>query len=353
MKIFKYLLFLTLIFIIGASIYIATKDGKFQVEESLMMDAPKEIIFNEVNDYTTWKNWEPWAKEADDMIINYGEKTTGEGANYSWKSNELGEGEMLTTKANPHSNLQQDITFKTAFGESNSEIYWNFETQGDSTLVTWGMMGEQSFMDKVAFIFEDKSLPKMMQPMFKSGLNSLEEEIKIKMNSYSINVEGITQHGGGYYMYITTASKISQISDRMEKMINEVGNFMSSNNIEQVGKPFILYNEWNQDQGTAIYSAAYFTPSEVVTTSESSILNGFMPNQRTLKTTLNGDYKNLEEARDLAYAYLQKNGLKTDEDANSFEVYLTGPKDNANPAEWITNIYIPLEQTIAETESND
>ena len=213
------------------------------------------------------------------------------------------------------------------------------------------MIGEQSFMEKVAFIFQDESLAEMMQPKFAQGLKNLQEEIAVKMNSYSINVDGITQHGGGYYMYITTASKISQVTERMEKMISEVTNFMSSNNIEQLGKPFVLYNEWNEDQGTAIYSAAYFTPSEVITTAESSILNGFMPNQRTLKTTLKGDYENLKEAWDSAYAYLQNNGLRADEDAKAFEVYLIGPNDNANPAEWITNIYIPLEQVTAD--SND
>jgi len=351
MKIFKYLLFLILIFIIGASIYIATKDGKFQVEKQLMLEAPKEVVFDEVNDFTTWENWEPWSQETDDMIINYGEKTKGEGASYSWQSEEMGDGKMLTTKANPHNSIEQDITFITPFGESNSDVYWEFETQGDSTLVTWGMVGEQSFMEKAAFIFQDESLAEMMQPMFTQGLKNLQDEIAVKMNSYSINVDGITQHGGGYYMYITTASKISQITERIEKMISEVTNFMSTNNIEQLGKPFVLYNEWNEDQGTAIYSAAYFTPSEVITTAESSILNGFMPNQRTLKTTLKGDYENLKEAWDSAYAYLQNNGLKADEDAKAFEVYLIGPNDNANPAEWITNIYIPLEPVTAD--SND
>ena len=151
-------------------------------------------------------------------------------------------------------------------------------------------------------------------------------------------------------MYITTASKISQVSERMESMVSEVGNFMTTNNIEQVGKPFIIYNEWNEEQGTAIYSAAYFTPSEVITTSESNVLTGFMPNQRTLKTTLKGDYENLKEAWDSSYAYLQKNGLQADDEAKPFEVYITGPKDNANPAEWVTTLYIPLQRQIAETD---
>ena len=344
MKIFKYLFFLLLIFIIGASIYIATKDGKFQVEHKQVIAAPQEVTFNEVNDFTTWKTWEPWSAEAEDMIINYGEKTSGEGASYSWSSEDMGEGSITTVKSNPHTSIDQNITFKTPFGDSDSEIYWEFQERGDSTLVVWGMKGEQSFMEKAAFTFQEESLNEMMLPMFKKGLDNLQNALTEKMETYSVNVNGVTQHGGGYYMYVTTASKISQVSDRMTKMINEVGNYMDKNNIEKVGNPFILYNQWNEDAGTAIYSAAYSTPSEVITPAESTVLTGFMPNQRTLKTTLKGDYKNLKEAWDSSYQYIEENNLAENPDAQPFEVYVNGPQDNANPAKWITHIYIPLKQ---------
>ncbi len=346
MKIFKYLFFLLLIFIIGASIYIATKDGKFQVEQKEMMGAPQEVVFNEVNDFTTWKNWEPWSEEAEDMIINYGEKTSGEGASYSWNSEEMGSGEIKTVKSNPFTDIEQVISFKTPFGESTSDIYWEFRREGDSTLVTWGMKGEQSFMEKAAFIFQDESFNDLMLPMFSKGLNNLQEVLKEKMETYSINVDGLTQHGGGYYMYVTTASKISQVSNRMSKLTAEVDNYMTQNNIEQTGNPFILYNQWNEEAGTAIYSAGFFTPSEVIVPAESKVLTGFMPNQRTLKTTLKGDHINLGEARETAYTYIQENGLLVDDTSPAFEVYITGPKDNANPAKWITHLYIPLKKEI-------
>ncbi len=347
MKILKYLLFLILIFIIGASIYIATKDGSFQVEESHTINAPQEVVFNEVNDISNWKDWEPWSRETDDMIIKYGDTLSGEGASYSWTSENMGNGKILTIKSNPFSSIDQQITFETPFGDSKSEVYWIFEEQGDSTKVTWGMKGEQSFMEKVAFTFQDQSLNEMMRPMFRKGLKNLEDQVREKMNSYSINVDGITQHGGGYYMYTSTASKISQVPERMEQMFTEVGNYMTQNNIEKIGKPFVLYNEWNEEQGTAIYSAGYFTPSQVITPAESDILNGYLPKQRTLRTTLKGDYKNLEEAWNAAYSYMEMNGLEARENSQPFEVYVIGPNDNANPAKWITHIYIPLTEETA------
>lgn len=353
MKILKYLFFLFLIFIIGASIYIATKDGKFHFEEQRLINGPQEVVFNEVNELTEWNKWEPWSQEAEDMIINFGKKTKGEGAMYSWKSEKMGDGSITITKSNPFTSIDQRLAFDTPFGESTSEVYWKFEQKGDSTLVTWGIQGEQSFMEKVAFTFQDGEFSDMMRPMLRKGLENLDEVVKDKIQSYSINVDGITQHGGGFYMYTATGSKLSQVPDKMEAMTKQVSEYMNTNNIEKAGSAFVLFNQLNYQQKTAIYSAGFFTPSEVITPQDSDILSGYLAPHRTLKTTLKGDYKYLNEAWDSAYAYITDNNLKMSEDAKPIEVFITGPKDHANPAEWVTQIYIPLSNENEESISDD
>lgn len=342
MKILKYLFFLLLIVIIAGSIYIATKDGDYQVEETKVITAPVEMVFQEVNELKNWENWEPWSAEANDMIIEYGAKTSGDSATYSWKSESAGDGEIKTIAAKPYSEIEQEITFKTSFGESTSDVYWEFKEIENGTEVTWGIKGHQSFMEKLAFTFQEQSISEMMRPKFQKGLNNMESVILNKMDKYTINVDGVIQHGGGYYMYTTTASKISQVDEKMAPMFTEVSTYMDENGIEKNGNPFVLYNDWNETSGTAIFSAGIFTSSEVITPAESEILNGFIPNQKVLKTTLKGDYKNLKEAWDTAYKYIAENDLEVIEDAQNFEVHLTSPDQVANPAKWITHLYITV-----------
>jgi effector-binding domain-containing protein len=342
MKILKYLFFLLLIVIIAGSIYIATKDGDYQVEETKVITAPVEMVFQEVNELKNWENWEPWSAEANDMIIEYGAKTSGDSATYSWKSESAGDGEIKTIAAKPYSEIEQEIIFKTSFGESSSDVYWEFKEIENGTEVTWGIKGHQSFMEKLAFTFQEQSISEMMRPKFQKGLNNMESVILNKMDKYTINVDGVIQHGGGYYMYTTTASKISQVDEKMAPMFTEVSTYMDKNGIEKNGNPFVLYNDWNETSGTAIFSAGIFTSSEVITPAESEILNGFIPNQKVLKTTLKGDYKNLKEAWDTAYKYIAENDLEVIEDAQNFEVHLTSPDQVANPAKWITHLYIPV-----------
>lgn len=342
MKILKYLFFLLLIVIIAGAIYVATKDGNYQVEETAIINAPVPVVFNEVNNFKNWDQWGPWMDDADDIIINYSEKVIGENASFSWKSEEMGDGSIKNTKVIPESAIDQKLTFKSSYGESQSDVYWDFVEVEEGTKVTWGIKGEQSFMEKLAFTFMDKSFPEMIRPMYKEGLEKLNAVVLEKMSTYSVNVDGITTHGGGFYMYSTTATKISQIQSKMQKMFADVSLYMEQNNISTMGNPFVLYNKWDEQNNSAIYSTGYFTPSLIITPAESTVLNGMMPVQKVIKTTLKGDYKNLKEAWDATYKYAQENNLPVNPDSPAFEVYAIGPDKSPNPANWVTEIYIPL-----------
>ncbi len=343
MKIVKYLFFLLVLILIGGAVYIATIDGEFQVEESRVIAAPDELLFNTINEYKTWDKWGPWMDESDDLVMEYPEKTSGEGGSYSWKSETQGNGKMKTKSVSPFSGIEQDITFITPMGESNSDVYWKFEKiEGKKTKVTWGMKGEQSFMEKAFWATQDSTLSEVLKPMYARGLEKLDAFVHEKMSEYSVHVDGMTEHGGGFYMYSATASSTAVIPEKLEQMLPLVKTYMRENNLPQTGMPFTLFNEYNEDQGTAIFSAGIPTRDKVVTPKESAVLCDFMPRQKAIKTTLKGDYKNLKEAWETAYKYIETNSLEINPDTAPFEVYRIEPTVQPNPAELITEIYIPI-----------
>ncbi|WP_106792340.1 GyrI-like domain-containing protein [Aquimarina sp. Aq78] len=343
MKIVKYLFFLLLLVIIGGAVYVATIDGEYQVEESRVIDAPDELLFATINEYKTWDKWGPWMDESDDFIMEYPEKTSGEGASYSWKSETEGDGKMETIKTSPFTSIDQNITFITPMGESKSDVYWKFEKiEGKKTKVTWGMKGEQSFMEKAFWATQDSTISQMIKPMYARGLEKLDAFTDEKMKKYAVHVDGVTEHGGGFYMYSATASSIAIIPEKMKDMIPAVDTYMKQNNLPQTGMPFTLYNEYNEEQGTAIFSTAIPTRDKVITPKESSILCDFLPRQKVVKTTLKGDYINLKEAWEAGYKYIAENNLEPNIESAAFEVYRVEPRLQPNPAEWVTEIYIPI-----------
>ncbi len=343
MKVIKYLFFLLLLVVIGGAVYVATINGEYQVEQSRVIDAPDELLFNTINEYKTWDKWGPWMDESDDLIMEYPTNTSGEGASYSWKSETQGDGAMRTEKVAPFTSIDQEITFITPMGESKSDVYWKFEKiEGKKTKVTWGMKGEQSFMEKAFWMTQDSTLSQMLRPMYSRGLEKLDDYTKDIMTQYAVHVDGVTEHGGGFYMYSATAAAIAIIPEKMEQMLPAVHSYMQQNSLPQTGMPFTIYNEYNEDQGTAIFSTAIPTRDKVITPKESSILCDFQPRQKVVKTTLKGDYANLKEAWEAGYKYIADNSLEPIPGSPAFEVYRVAPQLQPNPAEWITEIYIPV-----------
>jgi len=352
MKILKYLFFLLLIVIIGGSIYVATLDGDYQAEETMLIDAPRQMLFDEVDDYKNWENWGSWMAEDPSMVISYPEKTSGEGASYSWQGDM--DGKMETTKVIPPKSITQKITFDTPFGASESTVYWKFEENEKGTLVTWGMKGEQSFMEKAYQATQDSSMSQMIKPMFATGLDNLAEVVQKKMKVYTINIDGLTQHSGGYYMYNTTAARFTPtaLSAKMSEMLPRVHNYMKKNNLQMSGSPFTLYNTIDEENGTVIISAAIPTPNKITPADgNTSVLCGFLESQQVVKASLKGDYKNLPEAWARVEQYIQQDkNIERKPNAQPFEVYVSDPSESANPANWVTEIYIPVQEKSERTK---
>ncbi|GAB2779222.1 GyrI-like domain-containing protein [Salinimicrobium soli] len=341
MKIIKYLLFLILILIIAGSIYIATKDGDYSVESNQIINAPAPMLYREIADLSNWQTWEGWS-EVEGIEMNLSDKTVGEGAELNWKADEIRDGKITTVSAIPYSQLDQQLIMKTSLGQAEGIIHWTIRPEEKQTLVSWKMAGTLTFKEKLAFALQDRDMAEIFKPIFESSLKNIEENVTRKMEEYSINVDGVTEHGGGYYMYTTTAARFGEVNSKAANMIEQVSIYMEKNNISISGQPFVIYNQRDERNGTTIFSAAVPTPSQVITPSGSEVLNGYLQPQKVVKTTLKGNHKNASEAWERTYRYIEENGLEVNPQGQPFEMYITDPDEVDNPALWITEIYIPV-----------
>lgn len=347
MKIFKYIFLLLLIVIIGGAVYIATLDGDYQVEETKTLDAPASLLFNEVNNYENWETWGPWKKEDPNMVISYNEKTSGVGAGYSWQGDTAADGEISTTEVIPNRRIHQEVILKNPMGESKSDAYWIFEPiENGKTKVVWGVKGDKSFWEKAYGLTQSETITETWKPFLTNGLIDIDQIVSKKMEAYDIHVDGITQYSGGFYMYRTTATKNNgkALSKRREELLPSVTNFMSTNNINISGAPLMIYKEVDEQNNTAIISSGVPTNSRVITPLDSDILCGFMESQMVLKTTLKGNHSNLMEAWAAADEYIRTHNIEKREDGEAFEIYINQPQDYPNPADWVTEVYIPVQQ---------
>lgn len=345
MKFLKYIVFLILIVVIAGAVYFGAMDGKFDIKASKSMQVPAAVLYEKVNNYESWQQWGPWMQMDPDIEISLGDTVVGDGAGYSWESDhiDIGSGSIVTVNTTQNKNIIQDISFKHLFGTATHQMYWTFtpDENGLSTTVDWGLKGELSLLEKVLAAFSSSSKTPTIQ-LYEQGLENLEQQTKLSMEQYNVTFDGISEYGGGYYMYVTASSTMAGLGAKMGPMLGKVHGYMQDNNIKQSGMPFTIYNQVDQEAGTMIFSTAIPVKERVITTVETEVLCGYMPPLTAVKTTLMGNYNNLNKAYERALSYIQEKGLTIDQEHPMFEIYVNDPGNVPNPSNWETAVYIPI-----------
>jgi hypothetical protein len=344
MKFLKYLLFLLLILITGALLFFATKDGKFEVVESRVIDAPAQVIFNFINDFKNWESFGSWMDD-ETLKINYPQITSGVGASYSWNSEKDGKGAMQTLAVEPYETIVQKIVFNGSLQDEGYEIVWNFEPEefGQKTKVTWSMNGELGLFEKMFFTAYGMDMNAMLSEMYVESLNNLEIAIANELESYSIDVDGLTNNPGGFYIYNSISTPIDQLEITVNQLLNSLKNFMDENNLTAAGPHFVIYKNWDETLGKTLISVGIPSHDFVVLPETSPVLSGYFPETISVKATLRGHYSYLSEARDKAEDFLNHQGYTKNESLSPFDVFVITLEDDVNPANWVTEIYIPIE----------
>jgi effector-binding domain-containing protein/ribosome-associated toxin RatA of RatAB toxin-antitoxin module len=342
MKTLKYFFLLILIVIIGGAIYIGTLDNSYEVSRTKIINAPIEVVFNNVNDYKNWPEWSPWIEKDTLTELSYSDITFGKDASYTWKSEnkDIGEGSMTTISSEAFKSIDQRIQFIAPW-ESESDVYWTFNPVKEGTEVTWGMRGEMSFGEKAFMVFSG-GMDKMVGPDYEKGLDKLDVVLQEDMKRFTVNVNGLTTHGGGYYIYKTGSCKIDEYLSTKNEMMPQIDMYVEKNKISTAGPAFSIYHKLDVENNAVIFSSAIPVVERVITDTESGLLVGMLKPFEAVKVTLQGDYKNIEEAWTEGIKYIKENNLEEDHSIPSIEAYPTNPVFVPNPADWITEIYIPV-----------
>ena len=340
MKYLKYLLFLLLILTIGFSIYVAVQPNSFKVTRTRTIKAPSAVIYNNVNDFKNWEAWVAWVENDPSTIITLSEKTKGVGGSYSWEGKD-GIGTMKTIEATPNTSIVQELQFDDFHP---SKVNWAFtQNKDNSTEVNWSISGKDLPFTFKAITVLKGGMEKQIGPNFERGLGKLDSIVVNSMKAYNIEINGIAEYGGGFYLFKTTNATSSNISQIMGQQYGSISMFMEQNNIAFAGMPFTIYHDMNLQNGTVIMSNAIPVNEKIVITGNSDILCDYMPKLSALKTVLKGNYTNLPEAWKTTMKYIAENNIEQSKH-KPFEIYTTDPEQFPNPANWITEIYIPVKE---------
>lgn len=169
----KNLLRIVLLLIAVLFAVVVTRPATFHVERSTTIEAPAEIIQEQIADFHKWEKWSPWGKLDPAMKTEYSGAAAGVGAVYFWSGNDqVGEGRMTVTESTPGSKVGIRLEFLKPFKADNVTTF-TLAPEGTGTKVTWGMDGNHDLMGKAFSLF--MNMDKTVGGDFERGLASLKE----------------------------------------------------------------------------------------------------------------------------------------------------------------------------------
>ena len=154
--------------IVGVGFFLPSS---YNVQRSIVIDAPPGKVYDLVSDPRTWTQWSVWNQRDPAMEVSYAGPPFGQGAKWSWVSKSEGSGTMEFVKVDPNRRIDYTLYFPDFGMKSGGE--WQFEPQGAGTKVTWtsrGDVGANPLKHYLAW-----GMDRMVGPDFEGGLANLKK----------------------------------------------------------------------------------------------------------------------------------------------------------------------------------
>lgn len=148
--------------------------NQYKVERTVLIDAPKEVVFKNVKYWKNWHKWSPWSELDPQMEIKVEGEDGTKGSKYVWEGNPeiTGKGEMINTGVKDLEEIAYHLHFIVPW-ESESDGYVRLSEKDGNTQAAWGFYGEYPYPSNIMLLFLD--MEEMMKNDFDKGLKLLKE----------------------------------------------------------------------------------------------------------------------------------------------------------------------------------
>ena len=111
---------------------------EIKVKREVLISAPIDRVFDQVNDLRNWEKWAPWKRQDPTMIMTFSNPPVGQNAFYKWESKDkhMGNGTLTLSRVVTNEEIVTAIDFG---GKDTGTTKFNFAHKSDQIQVTWSM----------------------------------------------------------------------------------------------------------------------------------------------------------------------------------------------------------------------
>ena len=335
MKIFKKILLVLLVLVVVAAVIGWMLPAQVHVERNLVMKAPVENIYEQINVLDNWKGWSPWMKMDPEQEMTYNDIPSGTGASYSWNGKKTKTGTLTITEAKPYETIKTDLLFN---GTDSAKAGFNFEKTAEGTNVVWYMdmnLGSNPFGRLMFNVFKG-----MMTDSFEQGLKDI-SALAEKMpapgpGSSPIKTEERVLPATSYLFIHDTAS-VATVGEKMGRHFGTLEAAIKKQQLTVNGPAFAIY----YTESTTNWEIDICMPVNKAGKAEGAIKAGTYAGGNAVVATVIGPYEGTGAGYIAAQEYIKKNEKKI----NGFprERYISNPMTEKDSTKYITEICFPVQ----------
>ncbi len=336
MRILKYIFLLIVLFAVAASVFVATQKGEYDVTTRMFIRTPRQVVFQYIDDYRNWQGWFHRQYEPEFAFPAY---TGGRGGSFSFSS-DLNSGKYLTVV----SNAADSIVQRTEIDGFQGEAIWKLKDSAGGSRISLRSIGKMGFWTKVRATLAGGPQEVMSQRQ-REAMVELGQAINRDINRYKIRIDGTVDRPGTHYIGYSITSTLDNAPKNIRLLMSKLMQFFGRNKIPMAGKPFVLYEYWDDRRNLTRFTVCGPVNQEVHIMPGSDMTAGMFSGYKALRTTLTGDHSHLRRAWDETFRKMQATKLIPADGQPYLEVYTSGKLQQKSPSGWVTEIYVPIKQS--------
>lgn len=149
----------------------ALMPSKYEIEKTILVDAPPEKCFQCVVDLNNYAAWNPWSQMEPEAVKKIEGAPGTPGHYYAWEGHKIGAGVLTVKKVDPNKSAELELEFFKPWKAIGKDL-WTFEHVAMQTKVTWKNIGPLQYpLVRLMGPVIKKNLTKQ----FETGLNNLKQ----------------------------------------------------------------------------------------------------------------------------------------------------------------------------------
>jgi len=325
-----FLLILLGIIVLGVVILGIVEPKNITIQRSIVIDAPKEAISEQIIKFKNWPHWSPWYQMDSTMKLTYYGEDGQLGSGFHWEGdkNKTGTGDMKNIGTKP-GEIDYQIITTVPWENSSPGTFKLTDTGTGQTKLSWDITMHFSFPMNAMLMF--MKMDKLLGSDFEKGLANLKKYVEANPGNTSGIVIQEVQFPGHTYEGMRSTVAWADISkfcgDIYSKVGKEAGARIS-------GLATGLFYTWDT-VGHKTDMAAVFPVSDT-----SKLTAGatrmHVPASGAYMAVQKGGYSNSMAYHTALGKYAVSKGHKVN---LVLEEYVVTPMQEKDSSKWVTNIY--------------